>query len=195
MSSKPNTASKNPSATKSARSEAISALLKALGPDTPVALKPLIGGGMPKPLAVGIHADIAGILTSKGVALADAIELVQKALGFICGNASYLRVMAEPGAQRHDLEGSPVEPVSDPDRLIASLRLKALDDRLNENRLSRVMDRFEGLVTRLEKATAKVAVGSPGKGAEKAPERPPVAREPSMAALGKPTLSLRDRRG
>jgi sRNA-binding protein len=66
--------------------------------------------GAMKPLAVGIHRDVRAAMP----------ELPATALGqamrYHVGNPAYLSALAVPGAMRVDLDGSPVEPVSDIDR-------------------------------------------------------------------------------
>ena len=59
-----------------------------------------------KPLKIGIDRDIGELVER---------PIVANALRLYVGNDGYLRAMARPGAQRIDLEGNVVEPVSESD--------------------------------------------------------------------------------
>ena len=73
--------------------------------------------GHPKPLAVGIRQTICAAIPEL-----DAKQ-VSKALAIHCGDAGYLRALFAPGAQRVDLAGVPVAPVTPEDAEFAVKRL------------------------------------------------------------------------
>lgn len=69
--------------------------------------------GYPRPLAVGIH---AAVMKRTGWPLKE----VRKILGKHCCSFAYLKAVAWKHSERHDLDGYPVGPVSDEDRLYAA---------------------------------------------------------------------------
>jgi sRNA-binding protein len=46
----------------------------------------------------------------------------------------YLRAVAAPGAQRHDLEGRPVAEVSEKERMFAEVRLRTMREQRHRRR-------------------------------------------------------------
>jgi sRNA-binding protein len=80
--------------------------------------------GQVKPLKLGIHFDIqerAGM---------DSLQVGQF-MTFYTRCAAYLQAQVRPGAMRHDLDGNPVEPVSEQNRAYA---LAELDCRNGQRR-------------------------------------------------------------
>jgi hypothetical protein len=72
----------------------------------PGRLRDLINVGAPKPLAVGIKAAIAAGLD------AEERKRLDRLMGCWTGTICYLRALSKSGAQRHDLDGNPVEAVT-----------------------------------------------------------------------------------
>jgi hypothetical protein len=75
----------------------------------------------PMPLATGLGDDLA-LLLPEG-----EWPALRRALSRWCNATAYLQVAAADEAQRHDLSGKPVGPVSEADRLGAAHRLLAAE--------------------------------------------------------------------
>ena len=86
----------------------------------------------PLPLKLGVHHEIA-------LALAGAAEpaLVALAMRVYCRQWAYLAAMAAPGAMRHTLDGTPLEPVSEEHRTQAGERLAAALERYRSRKIER----------------------------------------------------------
>jgi sRNA-binding protein len=96
------------------------ALLRAAGLIEPW---PAVLGGEPLPLAIGTRQLL--IERMGAAATTSRRNKVSRLLRAYCRSARYLRAMAAPGAMRHDLDGNPVEPVSDEHRANALEMLDA----------------------------------------------------------------------
>jgi ProP effector len=77
--------------------------------------------GQPLPLAIGSDTEIARRLDLTDQSDRKALSIV---LGKATGRKSYLRALAAENAMRHDLDGNPVEPVSDDHRQHAQFMLE-----------------------------------------------------------------------
>lgn len=75
-----------------------------------------------KPLAIGAGAAIREAAVAAGHDEKEMRSLMRR---FFQGSVRYAGVVAAEGSMRHDLEGNPVEPVSEEHRLDAQSRLRA----------------------------------------------------------------------
>jgi sRNA-binding protein len=102
-----------------------------------------------RPLKVGIAKDL----------VACHPDIIPRALGHVLGyytrRRMYLVGLLEPGAWRHDLDGNPVEPVSDAARAHARERLARLDE-LEQRRVAEAKARIAAI--RAVRETPTVAV-------------------------------------
>jgi sRNA-binding protein len=73
------------------------------------------------PLQIGIFDELALMLPDESHWAA-----LRTALGWHCSTAAYLRAVSADGAQRHAVDGHPVAPVSDLDKLTGAIRLLAM---------------------------------------------------------------------
>jgi len=92
-----------------AKTAAINALLI-----RPIAILPTELGDPIRPFALGLWNEIRPVLRPDV-----SVSALRKALATYVHARSYQMAVARPGSQRHDLNGEPVEPVSDADRLDA----------------------------------------------------------------------------
>ena len=86
----------------------------------PIAILPQVEGDIVRPFKVGIGREIKARLRTDipGVRL-------NRALHFYTRSQAYLFATAQPDAMRHDIDGNPVEPVSEQDRIDARRRFHA----------------------------------------------------------------------
>jgi sRNA-binding protein len=96
------------------KAKAINALI-----DPPARLLPSALGDQMKPFAVGLFAE----LRSKPDVSATALR---RAIAAFVHSKRYYLASAQPDAMRHDIEGVPIEPVSDVDRQLAQDRFVEL---------------------------------------------------------------------
>jgi sRNA-binding protein len=82
-------------------------------------LRELLDPINPRPLAIGIHAEIADRL----VLTADEQRRLRRPLAMWVGRPTYLKTLRDPGAVRHDLDGNSVERVSREHEIAARQRL------------------------------------------------------------------------
>jgi hypothetical protein len=73
-----------------------------------------------RPFKIGIRADLEALLTPGD---ATALAELKVTLKRYCRSEKYIYACAAPGAQRHDIDGQPVEPVSDADLRMARVDL------------------------------------------------------------------------
>jgi sRNA-binding protein len=73
--------------------------------------------GQVRPLKVGIHFDIIDRTDMDSL-------IVVHFMSFYSQSAAYLRAQTQPGAMRYDLDGNPVEPVSEANRAYAVAQLE-----------------------------------------------------------------------
>lgn len=92
-----------------AKSEAINALLT-----RPIAILPAKVGDPVRPFALGLWNDIRPLLKPDV-----SVSALRKAMATYVHSRSYQIAMARAGSVRHDINGVPVEPVSEADRLDA----------------------------------------------------------------------------
>jgi len=83
---------------------------------------PVIADG--KPLAIGVKQHLLELAKSGTLGL--SCEQLVKVMRLHCGSARYLKALANDGSYRHDLDGNPVEPVSDEHRRYACQQLLEL---------------------------------------------------------------------
>lgn len=99
------------------KAEAIAALIT-----RPVSLLPRTEGDQIKPFAIGIWDDFRNLQIPNTSA-----SPLRRALGSYLHSKRYLFACAQPDSFRHNIDGDPVEPVSEQDRLAAQkafLKLK-----------------------------------------------------------------------
>ncbi len=92
-----------------AKTEAINALLT-----RPIAILPAKVGDPVLPFALGLWNDIRPLLKPE-----ISVSALRKAMATYVHSRSYQIAVARAGSSRHDINGEPVEPVSDADRLDA----------------------------------------------------------------------------
>lgn len=92
-----------------AKTEAINALLT-----RPIAVLPAKIGDPIRPFALGLWDEIRPLLKPEF-----SVTALRKAMATYVHSRSYQRAVARPGSVRHDINGTPVGPVSDADRLDA----------------------------------------------------------------------------
>ncbi|MGF6178368.1 ProQ/FINO family protein [Ensifer sp. 4252] len=92
-----------------AKTEAINALLI-----RPIAILPAKVGDPIRPFALGLWNDIRPLLKPE-----ISVTALRKAMATYVHSRSYQIAVARSGSLRHDINGQPVEPVSDVDRLDA----------------------------------------------------------------------------
>ncbi|MBD9653142.1 ProQ/FINO family protein [Ensifer sp. ENS09] len=92
-----------------AKTEAINALLI-----RPIAVLPSRVADPIRPFALGLWNEIRPLLKPDV-----SVSALRKALATYVHARSYQIAVARPGSMRHDIDGEPVEPVSDADRLDA----------------------------------------------------------------------------
>lgn len=80
----------------------------------PVAILPSRVGDPIRPFALGLWNEIRPLLKPD-----ISVSALRKAMATYVHARSYQLAVARPGSQRHDINGEPVEPVSDADRLDA----------------------------------------------------------------------------
>ena len=100
--------------------ERMAAEVEALtGGHVPPVLGPLRAGGPWMPFTLGLRDAFM-------VRYPEADEdRVRRLFARLCASDGYLRAMAREGARRHDLEGCPIEPVSDAHRTRAAQQIEA----------------------------------------------------------------------
>ncbi|QPB24198.1 ProQ/FinO family protein [Rhizobium sp. 007] len=101
------------------KAEAINALLV-----RPIELLPRREGDAIKPFALGIWTEIRALLMKPDL----PVSALRRATSVYTHSKRYYFACAQPDAKRHDVDGNPVGPVSDEDRLAAqttALSLKA----------------------------------------------------------------------
>lgn len=77
------------------------------------ALLPKEEGEPIRPLAIGADRALIGLLINSDE---NAIELVHSIMRLYCMSSQYVAAMSRDGAMRYDLEGNPVEVVTEADR-------------------------------------------------------------------------------
>jgi sRNA-binding protein len=87
---------------------------------------------MVRPFKIGIGSEIEALLKSDA-----ALPELRKALRRYTRSAGYLLAMAQPDANRHGINGEPVEPVSEGDRLNARQSFAAIQQHRKRLRLQR----------------------------------------------------------
>ena len=92
-----------------AKTEAINALLT-----RPIAILPAKVGDPVRPFALGLWNDIRPLLKPDV-----SVSALRKAMATYVHSRSYQIAVARAGSVRHDINGEPVEPVSEADRLDA----------------------------------------------------------------------------
>src|SRR5687768_14001167 len=94
--------------------------IRPLLPCWPAAL-PSYDSPLVLPLAIGIGpAIMARVVAHEGLTPEEARRQVARAIKFLTNSYAYHRALAAPGAWRHDLDGTPVEPVSQSHAFFAS---------------------------------------------------------------------------
>lgn len=107
--------------------KAINAMLTA-----PISVLPKVEGDLVLPFRVGIGAEIEKLLRPT----ASAKEL-RKALRRYAYSAAYLYASAQPDACRHEINGEPIEPVSELDRVNARQSFLIVQEKRDERRRER----------------------------------------------------------
>lgn len=92
-----------------AKAEAINALLI-----RPIGILPAKPGDPIRPFALGLWAEIRVLLKPE-----ISVSTLRKATGAYVHCRTYQIAVARPGSIRHDINGKPVDPISDADRLDA----------------------------------------------------------------------------
>ncbi len=87
----------------------------------PIAILPVQAGEQIKPFAIGLFEDIRMLLRRD----ATVTQLRRKIAAYLHTRRYYF-ASAQPDAMRHDIEGNPVAPISDADRMTAQMRFLAL---------------------------------------------------------------------
>ena len=108
-----------------AKTKAINALLI-----RPIAILPAKVGDPIKPFALGLWNDIRPLLKPE-----ISVTALRKTMATYVHSRSYQIAIARPGSLRHDIDGKPVEPVSDADRLDALRKYAGFKDRADQTRL------------------------------------------------------------
>lgn len=98
----------------------------------PIPLLPLKAGDLMLPFALGIHAILKEQLKPEASAKAYTFSMHRYTRG-----AAYLLALAQPDSRRFDIEGQPVEPVSEEHRIRAKFAYLALRERLKQLRAER----------------------------------------------------------
>lgn len=97
----------------------------------PIGILPCRAGDQMRVFAIGIHPFVKAKLKPGTPA-----KLFSTAMHRYVRGASYLLALAQPGAMRHDIDGNPVEPVSEADRVRAQFAYLALRERLKQLRFA-----------------------------------------------------------
>lgn len=98
------------------KAEAINALLV-----RPIGLLPQVEGDPIKPFALGVWTEIRALLKPDL-----SVTALRRATSVYTHSKRYYFACAQPDAQRHDVDGKPVGPVSDEDRLAAQTTVLSL---------------------------------------------------------------------
>lgn len=100
--------------------------------EPPAPILSLKAGDLMLPFALGINAILKERLKPEASAKAYVFSMQRYTRG-----AAYLLALAQPGSQRFDIEGQPVEPVSEEHRIRAKFAYLALRERLQQLRAER----------------------------------------------------------
>lgn len=103
------------------KAQAINALLT-----EPIAILPAEPGDPIRPFALGLWAEIRQLLRPEF-----SVSTLRRATGAYLHSKRYHLAIAQPGAARHDLNGMPIDTVSDVDRLAAEEKIESLRTRDN----------------------------------------------------------------
>jgi sRNA-binding protein len=87
----------------------------------PIAVLPQNAGEPMRPFAIGLFDEIRSLLKPD-----TGVTVLRRAVSAFVHSKRYYLASAQPGAMRHDIDGSPVEALSDEDRAIAQRRLLSL---------------------------------------------------------------------
>ncbi|AXV18339.1 ProQ/FINO family protein (plasmid) [Neorhizobium sp. SOG26] len=87
----------------------------------PIGVLPQRPGDPVRPFAIGLFDEIRSLL-KPGV----GVTVLRRAVSAFVHGKRYYMASAQPGAMRHDIDGNPVEPLSDEDRSVAQRRLISL---------------------------------------------------------------------
>ncbi|KSV64873.1 hypothetical protein N185_34365 [Sinorhizobium sp. GW3] len=101
-----------------AKTAAINALLT-----RPIAILPARVGDPIRPFALGLWNDVRSLLKPE-----ISVTALRKAMSTYVHSRSYQIAVARAGSLRHDINGNPVEPVSDADRVDALKRYKGFQE-------------------------------------------------------------------
>lgn len=80
----------------------------------------VLDGPLPRPLMIGINRALLARLDRERC----TVRTLRRLVGRLVRSRLYLEALARPGATRHDLDGQPVEPVSDEHQAHAQELLK-----------------------------------------------------------------------
>lgn len=93
----------------------------------PIAILPASVGDPIRPFAIGLWNDIRPLLKPEA-----GVTALRRATGAFLHSKRYYFATAQPDSMRHDINGTPVEPVSEADRLAAQERFLSLKQRDGE---------------------------------------------------------------
>ncbi|NRP21566.1 hypothetical protein LPJGGPFB_04825 [Ensifer adhaerens] len=98
------------------KAQAINAILT-----RPIAILPAKAGDAIRPFALGLWNEIRPLLKPE-----ISVSTLRRATGAYLHTKRYHLAVAKTGSARHDINGVPVEPVSDADRLAAEEKIESL---------------------------------------------------------------------
>ncbi|WP_457588969.1 ProQ/FINO family protein [Ensifer canadensis] len=112
------------------KAQAINALLT-----QPIAILPAEAGDPIRPFALGLWAQIRQLL------LPDlSVSTLRRATGAYIHSKRYLLAVAQRGSVRHDIDGTPIDKVSEADRLAAGEKIESLRRRDDARKAAPALD-------------------------------------------------------
>ncbi len=98
----------------------------------PIGVLPVSTDGIIRPFAIGLGTEIEARIKPDA-----AVDELQMAVRQYARNRIYMLAMAQPNAMRHDIDGNPVEPVSEANRMSAQVKFTRLQDAIEKRRKER----------------------------------------------------------